>query len=929
MDSMKTHTLDRINDTKSQISAIEERIVLLQTYMQELRPKEWYRIIKKILYAFGWLPSLRSARSKLQDLYREKLLLHLALFEEEIVSICDEYIKKSRMKDIEIELSKLKDVLDSNKKYLNDNIRSKWRSIQEEFADIESWYSLKNRDFIDCEKITFKNYFDHVESNPLTDKQQEAVIVNEKNNLILAGAGSGKTSVIVAKVGYIMKKGYAAPEEILVLAFNKKAQQEVEERIEKKLGVRITVNTFHSFGLQIIAKAQGIKPSLCSWSEDGLQHAQLIRQIMAEKLEEDKSFYANTQIYFVSFFAPYKAIEEFETLGEYYEYIRNHDIRTLKGEKVKSFEECMIANQLYMWDIDYRYEVDYEISTASHDRRQYKPDFYLPEYGIYIEHFGISKDGCTHPDIDAQEYQQGMIWKREIHEIHGTKLIETYSYENSEGVLLENLKQKLIEADVPIGEKSKEEVLKKLNESGKVDDFSKLLIGFMNHFRTNKLNLAQLQLKAGTNREKIFLKIFAHVYEAYKSIKIDRGCIDFDDMITMAVDAVKTNAYHSDFKYILVDEFQDISAGRSTLVKNLVDQVSNANLTVVGDDWQSINRFAGSDISIIQRFEELYGDTAIVNLDYTFRFNDIVSNIATDFILKNPLQIEKKINTIKQAKSPSIYLFWYSDKETKTGYLENILSRIANNKKDKVYSVKLLGRYNFQKPEKFGEYIRKYENILDISFNTVHSSKGLEADFIILLDMESGKYGFPSEFEDDPLLNLVMPQADNFKNAEERRLFYVALTRTKQKVFILASKLYSSVFVREIIDDHPEEIYQVGCDFHEITTCPTCKTGILVKRKGPRHWFYGCSNFPYCNYTERLMICPKCKKHEVKKDLNQKIAKCIDPNCNGYLKLCRKCNDYMVLREGTYGQFLGCSSYPNCKYSENLPSGQGDTFPQN
>jgi DNA helicase-4 len=442
----------------------------------------------------------------------------------------------------------------------------------------------------------------------------------------------------------------------------------------------------------------------------------------------------------------------------------------------------------------------------------------------------------------------------------------------------------------------------------------------MGHFKSNQYKIEDLYAKVTNDREKAFLDIFYPIYEAYDVKKEECGCIDFNDMIAQAVDFVEKGQYRSKYEYILVDEFQDISTGRSKLILAIRDQVEESNITVVGDDWQSINRFAGSDISIIQNFHNIFGNTETINLDYTFRFNDSVSSIATKFILKNPKQISKTINTLNSSNTPSIYVFWYSTGDEKKN-IETILSLIDKNEaqySDKKISIKFLARYRMKKPDYFSELQSKYSKNLDISFITVHGSKGLEADYVVLIAMEQGKYGFPSEIEDDPLLEFIMPQGDNFDFAEERRLFYVALTRTKKKVFILADKTRPSSFIMEMIKDNPEDIYQVGYDLSEIQYCPECKTGILVKRKGKKHWFYGCSNFPYCEYTESIMMCPECKKYEVRKDIDHNIAKCTDKNCNGYYRLCKKCHNYMVLRNGKYGQFLGCKSYPECTYTEKI-----------
>jgi len=355
------------------------------------------------------------------------------------------------------------------------------------------------------------------------------------------------------------------------------------------------------------------------------------------------------------------------------------------------------------------------------------------------------------------------------------------------------------------------------------------------------------------------------------------------------------------------------------LVNAVRQQVYNSNVTVVGDDWQSINRFAGSDISIIQNFENIFGNSETINLDYTFRFNSTISAVATKFITKNPKQIKKIIKTNKSSNKPSFYVYWYqSSKETST-YVHQIIALIAKHEQStEKKSIKVLGRYGFNRPENLSKLKQEYKNKFNISYSTVHGSKGLEADYIILLGLESGKFGFPSQIEDDPLLNLVMPQSDDYTNAEERRLLYVALTRTKGKVFILAHMYQKSVFMDELLEDHKNDIYQLNLGSEDSESCPECKKGYLVKRKGVQHWFYGCSNYPFCEHTQKIKYCTTCKTSEVKKDLLKGIAVCKDESCDGYIRLCKKCDNYLVLRNGKYGNFLGCEGYPTCRNTEKI-----------
>jgi len=230
----------------------------------------------------------------------------------------------------------------------------------------------------------------------------------------------------------------------------------------------------------------------------------------------------------------------------------------------------------------------------------------------------------------------------------------------------------------------------------------------------------------------------------------------------------------------------------------------------------------------------------------------------------------------------------------------------------------VLARYNFVLNDVKG--LKNNYLQYDISFSTVHGSKGNEADYVIILGIDNGKFGFPSKIEDDPILEIVAPAGDDFEDAEERRLFYVALTRTKGSIFLLSDMYNKSIFMDELVKECKHEIFFLNDPKIKLMNCPECKTGYLKKQipkeNKDRH-FYGCSNFPRCKYTENVHYCPDCKSETIK-DLEKKIAKCTNENCKFETSLCARCNGYMIERNGQFGVFLGCANYPKCDYSKNI-----------
>ncbi len=380
-----------------------------------------------------------------------------------------------------------------------------------------------------------------------------------------------------------------------------------------------------------------------------------------------------------------------------------------------------------------------------------------------------------------------------------------------------------------------------LYELGRIPSFASLLTTFLNLFKSSGKTLKALSDKVdSTNRRMgIFLELFSKIYIDYTTYLEEMGEIDFNDMINKAVTFVKQGSYVSKFKYILVDEFQDTSQSRYRLLKSLLDQNESCKLFCVGDDWQSIYRFTSSDLSIMLNFQNQFNFTEISFLERTFRLNDKLCDFSTKFILENPNQIKKKLNSHNQVYFPSVTLV----NGTRIDDLVNILDEIDNTEVDKA-SVFIIGRYNYLKPLNL-EKIQQAYPVLNIRYTTAHSSKGLEADYVILFGLISGIYGFPCQIVDDPILNLVLAKEDRHPNAEERRLFYVAITRAKKHVYLLTDEYRTSTFINEI----QRKRYDINIREENIS-CPSCKIGKLMLRKTRQGEFYGCSNYPYCDYRK-------------------------------------------------------------------------------
>jgi len=773
-----------------------------------------------------------------------------------------------------------------------------------------------NKAFVEQQLEAYKGYFDTVESNPLTLNQRKSCVIDERYNLVLAGAGTGKTSTIVARAGYLVKSGLAKPDEILLLAFGNEAAKEMDTRIREKLQFDdLTAKTFHSFGQSIIAAVEQKKPSISNMATDDSPYKSFVDSTLREFLTRD-DYQSSALTYLLYEKHPYKNPFSFKTLKAYNQYIQENELRTFQKELVKSYEELLIANFLFQQGINYQYEANYQINTATADFRAYQPDFYLPDYGIYIEHFGVDENDNTPPFIDKTKYVEGMRWKRELHQKHQTILVETYSYEKRQGILLESLAEKLQQHGVEFKPIANNALLSKLEELGEILDLSKLLAELLSQFKTSNASITQLTESSQKGGYKSILKLFKPLYESYEKQLKQTQTIDFNDMISKATGYIINGRYQSPYKYIMVDEFQDISAPRNALIKALLDQDPDNGFYCVGDDWQSIYRFTGSDINIIAEFEKNYGFAATTILDKTFRFNNKIGDVASKFIQCNPIQFIKKIESHQIVEAPAVSLL----KTNNTNYGLNAALSSISSRVNRPVTVLILARFHFRfKDLELKAIKRNYPN-LQVITQSIHASKGKEADYVIIIGLEKGKFGLPSTKITHPLLELLLPKLEAFPYSEERRVFYVALTRAKHHVYLITNPNNPSIFVRELLKNKYEisdnEFNGKGFSPKLVEKlCERCEVGYMVPRDGQHGKFLACNN-PACNNTESG--CDWCKSALIKEG-NFRV--CENPKCDFKQPVCPQCGAGLKLRSGQYGKFWGCTHYRSgnefsCGYTE-------------
>ncbi|WP_207762332.1 UvrD-helicase domain-containing protein [Niveispirillum lacus] len=794
--------------------------------------------------------------------------------------------------------------------------------------------------FVTAELERRKHFFDTVESRELTPEQRLSVVVDEDATLVLAGAGSGKTSVIAAKAIYLVRAGIRQPEEILLLAFGKKAARQMSERVEARSGEPIVARTFHAIANDIIGIVEGTKPPLAAHADDELAYFNVIRQILNDLVHRLPNVSTAAIQWFAHFMVEPKTEWNFKTKHDFYTHMEAQDLRTLQGGKVKSYEELQIANWLYENGIEYEYEPPYEHKVPETGRRDYQPDFRLRESGIYIEHFGVRRektaDGgeqlVTAPFVDRDEYLASMEWKRRVHAEHGTILIETYSGERQDGRLLTGLAEKLA-PHVTLKPRPADTIYDRIVEMKQVDDFSTLLGIFLRKFKEGGYSLQDCRdtskKKGLGNRASAFLDVFAAVFEEYQRQLDDR--IDFEDMVLRAARYVETGRYTSPFRHILVDEFQDISPGRARLLKALKNQHPDVRIFAVGDDWQAIYRFAGSDLHLMRHFGREFGGRfdgeadihRTVDLGRTFRSVDQIAFAARTFVLRNPAQIRKQVVPAGTATEPAIKIVTVPkhDSEAKLSEVLNGLSATVAPGAEAATAL-LLGRYSFIKPDMSALKARFPR--LEISFDTIHASKGSEADHVIVLNANSGRFGFPSEIVDDSLLSMVSPEEEAFPNAEERRVMYVAMTRARHTLTILASNARPSSFVTELREDPAYGIVSEPGGKQEDCVCGECGGRLLGVAGRNGHIRYRCEHDQHCGNS--LPACPACQTALPHRTDGTSEVRC---ECGACFPACPECKDgWLVERNGSHGNFLSCARFPACFGKPKAPRGTQFSTPR-
>ena len=750
----------------------------------------------------------------------------------------------------------------------------------------------------------YKTLFDTLERQPLTLKQRQACVSPAQNTLVLAGAGTGKTSTLMGRVAYLIQSQQARADEILMLAFAVEAADEMQERGEFLLDSRLTVisrgqveqggvtqaqvgqggvrqakgasvnvpnksqgftaRTFHSLGLHILQSVQNqeherktlsseqslnpskdIKLKLTQLNEEGRLQA-FMRSSFQDLLQQEDGLYA-------------QALQDYYTF--YNDEIAQGIWRSLADEYVRNPLELMLANTLYLSNIAYQYQAHFADDIYLSPYKPYRATFFLPACNLYINVFN-----CVEADLDKPQEKSALAHRqrreqvRRIHHKRGITALEIYQDKILDGISGELLTKVFINSlqcqnvdseqcqDVDYEQNSITgqsdaqdlpsytaalfvqdspsysielqylqamqvlfiEQLKAcprqamsnpiMRSQGRADQLLQLLTNLMQTLHAEGID-GQVLKQSLSCEMQCLVDLLNPLYSCYLEALKDESAIDFEQMIQYATAAVRSGAYKVSWRDILIDEFQDISPSRFALIQAIREQKPDIRIFCVGDDWQSIYQFAGSQVRYTRDFEQYFGASQRYTLDMTFRFHQALCDISTRFIQANPLQTRKDLKSFQAESKMGLSLL--SDEMSMDRVLEQIASiqvaSLDHNKLPKPLSCLVLARFSHLLPstQELSRWHTRFPH-LRIKLSTIHAAKGKEADYVIVLGNQAGQFGLPSDKQSHPLIQIIRQDEEDYLHAQERRVFYVAITRARQHVYLLYSVKKPSAFIQEL-----------------------------------------------------------------------------------------------------------------------------------
>lgn len=686
----------------------------------------------------------------------------------------------------------------------------------------------------------------------LNDKQREAVISENKRLLVLAGAGSGKTKTLLQKLIYLIEEKGVSPSKILAITFTKNATNEMLDRLiisadstgeyEKQLFDKrrtkiekdkerflqqkkhkwidgLTVKTFHSFCYSVLRN-------------DGVnEFDNKFRIIGDEKKDEEDELskhVAPETVFEVFHKILIENCENTEYLLKLKRYILDYIVdkihlkkddnnffskdgkhfTTLDGTKVRSKSEQFIADWFYRHSIKYEYEPELNVKDFS-----FHPDFFVHEANLYLEHIS---DLSYPTKAKEEQFQKGKLL-----------LVKTFDSMTKDSALFNHTLDKVIKNRLP-SDYQKSTSLNYREEfnhyHSDVKDFIQQVIRVTDMIKVENISIdTVLQNARKDQHERIrnFYELAIPIVKGFIDYCTNKSYLDFNDLISKSTSLFLNHddviqKYRNKFEYILVDEFQDVNNLQVELIKLLL--TNKTQLFCVGDDWQSIYGFRGSNVNYIVEFEKHFDNAEIIKLNLNYRSTQNIVGASNEVIKHNKFKVDKDVQASKISEH-KIVVFSGNNLEENIQFCSEKVNELL---KDGFNNDEIL--FLYRRNKMFSPYFNFFKGEgTRVQGKTIHASKGLEAKVVFIIGLTEGNGGFPDIWLEDRIFQIIKKANHDVLMEEERRLFYVAITRAKDKLFLITEKGNESSFLKEIPDVFTvRTVNQMKSVVEKIETCNKC-----------------------------------------------------------------------------------------------------------
>ena len=666
-----------------------------------------------------------------------------------------------------------------------------------------------------------------VDLSALNDKQQDAVISEDKRLLVLAGAGSGKTKTLLQKLIYLIEEKGVSPSSILAITFTKNATNEMLDRLiisadesgqyEKQLFDKrksiadkdkerflqqkkytwidgLTVKTFHSFCYSVLRnygvnefdnKFKIIGDEKRSEDDELSKHVapetafEVMHKLLIEECE-DTEYLLKLKRYILDYIIDKIHLKQADPRflpkdGKYF--------TTLNGTKVRSKSEQFIADWFYRHSIKFEYEPLLNVKDFS-----FNPDFYIPDANLYIEH--ISDKSYSTKDKEEQ-FKKGNLL-----------LVKTFESMTKDSALFNHTLDKIVKNRLPADYHKTVSINFKEEFHGyheDVKDFVQQILRITDMIKVENISIDTVLGNARKDqheRVRNFYELAIPIVKKYIHYCTDKSYLDFNDLISRSTSLFQNhedivNKYKGKFQYILVDEFQDVNNLQVELIKLLL--TDNTQLFCVGDDWQSIYGFRGSNVSYIVEFENHFTNAKTIKLNLNYRSTQNIVGASNEVIKHNKFKVDKDVKASKKSEH-KIVVFAGNTEEENIQFCFDKVKEVLN---DGVSNDEIL--FLYRRSKMFTPYFYRFKNEnVRVQGKTIHASKGLEAKVVFIIGLTEGNGGFPDIWLEDRIFQVIKKANHDLLMEEERRLFYVAITRAKDKLFLITQKGNESSFLKEI-----------------------------------------------------------------------------------------------------------------------------------